>query len=554
MVIPLVVVTAVLDYTTPFVDSSGHAGGALGGFVAAWLLIREPRLLDLHKQNRAGTRVAALVVIALFATGTAIVLFRAARLVSRNPLAVYVDQLDSESAPPWLRSGAAWMLATDETTPLPLLARSASVLERVTRATPSAAIRDTLAMVYYRQGAFERAVEVERQLVATQADLVYRSQLARFELALSSAGGASVYGDCALAVPSLRVANSLLSAETDTRCGLPVRIHAALVDGGGRSGLASTAMPGQPLVILNPASRGGATGRQWKKVEARLRGVLGDVEVALTRGPRDAERIAREAVRSGVERLIVAGGDGTTSEVASGLLDADLAKYAQIASLPLGTGGDLARTLGIPRDLDAAMQLIRDGATRCIDAGRLEYRDRGGAERSAYFVNVASFGISGLVDELVNRAPKWLGGGASFAIGTLRGIARYRPARVALRVDGELLHDGPLVLAAAANGRFFGGGMQVAPDASPDDGAFDVVVVEGASKARLVSQFPSLYRGSHVSKPGVKVVRGKTLEAEAEPGTVWLDVDGEALGTLPARFVLLPEALTWFGVPKGGPA
>ncbi|MBW2273404.1 MAG: diacylglycerol kinase family lipid kinase [Deltaproteobacteria bacterium] len=307
-------------------------------------------------------------------------------------------------------------------------------------------------------------------------------------------------------------------------------------------------MPAQTLVISNPASRSGATGRRWGEVEARLRAALGELAVERTRGPRDGERIAREAAQSGARRIVVAGGDGTANEVVSGLLAADLASKVEVGLLPLGTGGDFLRTLGIPRTLDAAIAALRLGKTRCVDAGRLRYRDRAGEERVGYFLNVTSFGISGLVDVLVNQAPKFLGGRVSFFIGTLRGIVRYRAEEVAIRVDGELVHEGPLALAAAANGRYFGGGMQIAPEARLDDGQLDVVVVGGASKARLLARFPSLYRGTHLRHPEASWCRGTCIEASAAPGRVWLDVDGDPLGTLPVTLEVLPRALTLFGV------
>jgi diacylglycerol kinase (ATP) len=306
-------------------------------------------------------------------------------------------------------------------------------------------------------------------------------------------------------------------------------------------------VPAQTLAIVNPASRNGATGRRWEAIEGRLREVVAGLEVERTRGPRDAERIAREAARAGVERLVVAGGDGTTSEVVSGLLSAELGGSVALAILPLGTGGDLARTLAVPRDLEAAVAAIQRGKTRRVDAGRLRYTARDGSRRTAYFLNVASFGISGLVDELVNAAPKALGGRVSFLIGTLRALVRYRARDVRISVDGAPVHAGPCVLAAVANGRYFGGGMQIAPEARPDDGSFDVVVVPGLSKARLIAHLPSLYAGRHLERPEVSLFRGRRVDAEAEPGTIWLDVDGEALGTLPASIECLPGAITLFG-------
>jgi YegS/Rv2252/BmrU family lipid kinase len=302
------------------------------------------------------------------------------------------------------------------------------------------------------------------------------------------------------------------------------------------------------LVVVNPASRGGAARRRFERLLPRVREVLGDCDVEWTRGPRDAERIAREGVRAGVGRVVVAGGDGTLSEVVTGILAADLGRYAELGFLPLGTGGDLRRTLGLPADTEAALGAIARGECRAIDAGRARYRDRSGRDSTVYFANIASLGISGLTTELVNRAPKALGGRVSFLIGTLRSIASYRALPVSLRLDGETVHEGPLVLATAANGRFFGGGMEVAPRARPDDGLLDVVVIPGFSKLRLLAELPGIYRGRHLEVPGVGAFRGRVLEAVplGDPAP-WVEIDGEPLGHLPARFEVMPGALRFVG-------
>jgi YegS/Rv2252/BmrU family lipid kinase len=306
-------------------------------------------------------------------------------------------------------------------------------------------------------------------------------------------------------------------------------------------------VPLRTLVVVNPASRGGSTRKRFDGLLPRIRAALGECDVEWTRGPRDAERIAREAARAGVERIVVAGGDGTVSEVATGILAADLGRYAELAVLPLGTGGDLRRTLGVPGELDEALRAIADGGSRTIDAGRVTYTDREGRPATVYFVNIASFGISGLTTELVNRAPKSLGGRVSFLIGTLRGIVGYRAADhpVELRLDGELAHRGPIALATAANGGWFGGGMHVAPEARADDGLLDVVVIPGLSKLRLVAELPGLYAGRHVRVPGVLSLRGRRLEAVPVDGAEppWVEIDGEPLGRLPATFEILPGAL-----------
>jgi diacylglycerol kinase (ATP) len=307
------------------------------------------------------------------------------------------------------------------------------------------------------------------------------------------------------------------------------------------------------LVVLNPASRGGALQSHFAAIEKKLRAALGPIEIEQTRGPRDAERIAREAVRAGVDRIIVAGGDGTMSEVVTGLLSAGLGRYAKIAPLALGTGGDLLRSFGATRHVDAAIERIVGGKTRCVDAGRARFRDSEGRECTSYFLNVASLGVSGLVTKLVNEAPKALGGRLSFLLATLRALARYRPLGISLEIDGKPFFEGPLTLATAANGRFFGGGMQVAPRASPDDGLLDVVVVSGLTTAELVRRLPRLYRGTHLGIPGVSSATCRRLDAAPlagtpGPGTVFTELDGEPLGMLPASYEVLPGAVTLLGV------
>ena len=301
------------------------------------------------------------------------------------------------------------------------------------------------------------------------------------------------------------------------------------------------------LVIVNPHSGGGATRRRWRALEPRVREALGAADVEQTSGARDAERLEREAVRAGVERLVVAGGDGTLAEVATGLLRAQLADYAELAVLPMGTGCDFARTLGVPRDPDAALAVLRTGKARRIDAGHARYVRSDGEPADSYFLNAASFGVSGRVVDLAHRGPRRLGGTFAFALATVRALLRYQSARVALRVDGELVFDQPVALVTAANGRQFGGGMQIAPNARLDDGWLDVVIVSTANGLQLIPKLPKLYRGTHLADPVVRAQRGRRIEADAAPGAVPLELDGEPVGALPAQIELLPGALSVVG-------
>jgi YegS/Rv2252/BmrU family lipid kinase len=299
-------------------------------------------------------------------------------------------------------------------------------------------------------------------------------------------------------------------------------------------------------VIANPAAAAGSTRRSVRRLEPALQGALGPYELVWTKGPRDAERIAREAVRSGVERLVVAGGDGTAAEVVSGLLGAELGAYAEVAFLPLGTGADFHRSLGIPRDLDGAVAALASGKGRRIDAGRVRYVGSDGASHESHFVNVASAGLSGVVTRKV-LGSKALGARLAFLFGTLRGLAGFRPPRVVVRLDGAVLPVDEIALVAAANGRYFGGGMFVAPDARPDDGLLDVVVVPAFSKPVLITKLPRLYSGTHLSVPGVTVHRGRHLELEPNGVPALAEVDGEPIAQLPMSIEVLPGALQVWG-------
>lgn len=305
------------------------------------------------------------------------------------------------------------------------------------------------------------------------------------------------------------------------------------------------------LLILNPASSGNATGRRMERLEARISDRLGDLRTLQTEGPRDAERLAREACQAGVRRILVGGGDGTLSEVVSGILSAGAlagvsspsAEPPVLGLLPLGSGWDLARSLDLPRELDRALGVIADGQTRRIDAGGLEYRDPGGALRRSFFANEASAGLSGVTVRRVGETSKRFGSRLGFIIGAVGAILGHRPVDVAVEIDDQRIYEGPVSMVVAANGVFFGAGMRVAPGARVDDGLLEVVLVRGLSVPRLLANLPSFYRGRHLGHPQVSRHAAKTLAILPKGDGAPIDVDGEALGELPMRARVLPGAL-----------
>ena len=304
----------------------------------------------------------------------------------------------------------------------------------------------------------------------------------------------------------------------------------------------------RPCVILNPKSASGKSLRVWPRIEPLFRARLGPFETLFTEAPNHAIQLTRDAIAGGADLVVAVGGDGTLSEVVNGFFDGrdPINPDAALGVIPFGTGGDFRKTVHLPKDLDRCGDILGRGHTRRIDLGRLEFVDRDGAPRARVFANIASFGISGVVDRLVNESSKVLGGTLSFAIATARAGLSYQNKRVRMVFDDR--EDAPVDMTvnnvAVANGRYFGGGMHIAPEADIDDGKFDVVALGDLSVTDFVRHGLKLYNGTHLHLDKVSHRRCTRMRAEAlEAGDIELDVDGETPGVLPATFEIMPGAL-----------
>lgn len=280
-------------------------------------------------------------------------------------------------------------------------------------------------------------------------------------------------------------------------------------------------------LIVNPSAGGGRAGRALPRVEAALRASGLRFHVERTTSLDHARELAVAAATAG-EVAAACGGDGIVGAVAGALHDAG--GDGLLAIVPGGRGNDFARTLKIPRDLDAACRVIADGATRAIDLGEVGGR---------CFVGIASCGFDSDANRIANatRVP----GGAAYLWGAVGAMARWRPATFELELDGvRSAFVGFSV--AAANGQAFGGGMRLAPDAALDDGQFDVVTIEGVSKLRYASGLPKVFWGRHVHNREVAIRPARELRIAADRPFV-LYADGDPIARLPATVRVLPDAV-----------
>jgi diacylglycerol kinase (ATP) len=209
--------------------------------------------------------------------------------------------------------------------------------------------------------------------------------------------------------------------------------------------------------------------------------------------------------------------------------------------IPRGTGWDFVRTYKIPRRLEDAVRVALEGRTREIDLGRATYRAWNGSDAASLFANIASAGMSGAIAKRANASSKALGGKVSYLWATLAVFSRWRNDDVRVRVDQEV-RSGRMHDVVVANGRYFGGGMEICPEAEPDDGLFDVLLIGDLTKRDLLRTLPKTYRGTHLPHPKAEVLRGAVVEVET-PAPLPIELDGEQPGTTRARFEVVPRAL-----------
>ena len=302
------------------------------------------------------------------------------------------------------------------------------------------------------------------------------------------------------------------------------------------------------IFIVNPASARGATRRAWAEMRAELVSLVPEFIERITSRAGEATEVTREALKSGISRVIAVGGDGTLSEVVNGYIDDTgypINEGAAIGVLPSGTGSDFCRSLGLSSSKEA-IAAVTGASTRMIDAVRVVYNDRHGASESRSFINVASFGLGGDVSALVNgwrdSLPRWVGGRARFVAAAVRALERYRNYDVQVRLDDDREIEIASNLIVAANGKFGGAGMKLAPRAEMDDGLLDVILTDRATRFDVIKELPRIRRGGYLSNPKVTQFRARRVSITAsEPMAI--DVDGEMAGYTPAHLTVLPLAV-----------
>jgi YegS/Rv2252/BmrU family lipid kinase len=250
--------------------------------------------------------------------------------------------------------------------------------------------------------------------------------------------------------------------------------------------------------------------------------------------------LAERAARDGADLVVAVGGDGTLNEAVNGLMQAG--STTELATIPLGTGMDFVRTYAIPNRFEDAVRTALSGTTRTIDVGRVSYRTWDGQDAERYVANVGSVGMSAAVAQRANGMSKALGGKATFFYAMVRVFLEWQNTLVRVELDDGEQREARMHDVIVANGRWHGGAMLLAPEAQPDDGLFDVVLIGDINKRDFVTTAPKIYKGTYLAHPKVDLLRAKSVTVDA-PERLPIELDGEQVGTTPARFKIVPRAL-----------
>lgn len=294
-------------------------------------------------------------------------------------------------------------------------------------------------------------------------------------------------------------------------------------------------MSAEMVFVVNPAAGHGSGARVWRRLAMQLdtAGILYDV--CFMSRSRDGTILARQALDRGARTVVAVGGDGTAHEVVNGLFERGrlVAPDARVAFVAAGTGNDVGRQFQLRDPVH-----IGQDATR-VDILRLSFPANEGERYALFHAGV------GLVAEAVQMSARLKArfGRLAYAGGTAVALSRHRPREVQISWDNGPAGKRSANFIMAANGKYAGGGMVVAPMASMEDGVVDIITLEGASRSKMLFLLlPAIYRGAHIGNPAVGHIPARALHLDADEPLI-VQADGELAGVTPVSIDVLPQAL-----------
>jgi diacylglycerol kinase (ATP) len=282
------------------------------------------------------------------------------------------------------------------------------------------------------------------------------------------------------------------------------------------------------IILLNPTAKRGKARRLLECALRIFRQQKVHFEVRESQSSQHLTELARRACEEKPELIVSAGGDGTHHYVINGLFGSEI----PLGLLPMGTGSDLAKGLGMPTDVQAAAAALLRGQVREIDVARAG---------TTIYGCIAGVGFDSTVTRYANEHARWLGGSLAYTWSLLCCMREYRPQQLEIIADGESFR-GEVLFAVVGNNASYGGGIRLAPRAVLDDGMLDICIVPYMNRLELLRWVPRAYRGEHLNHPRIKYFQARKITLHAT-SRMELFGDGEFLQELPASIEVVPHAL-----------
>ncbi len=297
-------------------------------------------------------------------------------------------------------------------------------------------------------------------------------------------------------------------------------------------------------LVVNPAAGSRKAAKEWPEIEKEVTDILGNFSTEFTKQANHATEITQLAIQQGYETIIAVGGDGTINEVVNGFFENErqINPEASLGIISMGTGGDLVRTLRIPKNIKEAAVKIKDHKIQELDLGLMKCQGLKGKPVTRYFINVADAGFGGTLINLSYQSTKVFGATAAYLIALLKTLFVHETMPVKINVDNSWSKEQNIRSVVIANGQYFGAGMWIAPQAKMDDGLFDISILGDITRGEVLANIHKLYNGTMAEHKKVQILRGKKISLNCE-SEVLIETDGELPGKLPASFEILPAVL-----------
>lgn len=257
----------------------------------------------------------------------------------------------------------------------------------------------------------------------------------------------------------------------------------------------------------------------------------------------DGIHLARIAVEGQTDYLISVGGDGMLNEVINGYMNVvNKVNKPIVGLLPYGTGNDFSKTVGIRKDIEQLAQLIENNCNKPVDIGEIKYRLETGETKTRYFINITDLGIGGHVVKIVNQSSKFLGPNLTYKKAIIQSFFSYKYKKIRLTSD-SFQWEGPILSLCMANGRYFGSGMCIAPQADVSDGLIQLVIFGNISLLDYLKNIPKVKKGELLLHPEVYYEQVRSCRIEPLDGDCPVDMDGEFIGYAPIELKVHKGAL-----------